>query len=135
MYPELNIDASGDSAAVRGYSLHLYTCSVHYLSGWKSLRTSHITQVGKGESRYGQRKEVPIDSVLYQELFLELEAYEKLGVRVCLEDMPASSGQVADACFLCEDTSYMRDYILEGNRVSEIHFHKLQPLTDIDRNK
>lgn len=83
--------------------------------------------------RHAVERRYHIDSVLYQELFLEMEAYEKLGVAICLEDRPASPCQIADACFLCEDTTYMRDYILEGTRVSEIHFRKLQPLTDTDK--
>lgn len=61
----------------------------------------------------------------YRDLFLELEEYERKGVIIRMNRVPASPCQVADAHVVRERGSYMRDYIMEGGMIKELHFNKL----------
>ncbi len=45
--------------------------------------------------------------------FRELTEYEKRGVRLLLEDGPASPMQIVQACIMREDVIYMRDYVMD----------------------
>ena len=60
---------------------------------------------------------MPEDTREFQELFRELNGYEKKGVYIELEGKPASPTQIVQAHMLREDSGYMRDYVLnpEGN--------------------
>ena len=65
----------------------------------------------------------------YRRLFLELEEIERQGVLICMNRKPASPCQVADAHTIQEDVCYMRDYIMEGGIVKELHFDRLAELS------
>lgn len=58
---------------------------------------------------------MPEEKIEYQEMFSELNVYEKRGVFIAMEGKPASPTQVVKAHMLREDTGYMRDYILNEN--------------------
>lgn len=45
-------------------------------------------------------------------LFSELSGYERNGVSISLNGLPASPMQVVQAYVVREDVSYMRDYVL-----------------------
>jgi hypothetical protein len=61
----------------------------------------------------------------YRRLYLELEAYERHGVRIRMNRKPASPCQIADAFALREGVAYMRDYVLEGGHLTELHFDQV----------
>lgn len=62
----------------------------------------------------------------YQELYAELEKYEHAGVQMKLDDFPASPMQIVTAHMVCEEPSYMRDYVWdEKGRVRELAFHNV----------
>ena len=66
-----------------------------------------------------------MDISLNKPLFLELEQYEKNGVRICLRETPASPYQVVKAVSADPNSrSFMRDYISrEDGTISELHFY------------
>ena len=62
----------------------------------------------------------------YQALYAELEKYENAGVRIRLDNLPASPMQIVSAHMIKEETSYMRDYVLDDNgSVRELAFHQV----------
>ncbi len=62
----------------------------------------------------------------YQALYAELEKYENAGVRIRLDDLPASPMQIVTAHMIKEETSYMRDYVLDDKGcVRELAFHQV----------
>ena len=62
----------------------------------------------------------------YQELFSELEKYERIGINMRLDGHPASPQQIVTAHMVRENTSYMRDYVLsEDGCVKELRFNQL----------
>ncbi len=61
---------------------------------------------------------------MYKRFFSELEAYEKAGVNMRLNDFPASPMQIVTAHMVQEDHAYMRDYVWdEKGHVKELTFH------------
>lgn len=67
-----------------------------------------------------------MDVVRYQELYAELEKYEKAGVQLKLNSRPASPMQVVNAYMINEESSYMRDYVCdEKGWVRELAFHNV----------
>lgn len=50
-----------------------------------------------------------------QNLFTELNGYEKKGVDITLNGLAASPMQVVQAHILREDVIYMRDYVMNEN--------------------
>ena len=48
----------------------------------------------------------------YQSLFSELAGYEKKGVYMLMNGVPASPMQIVQAHIVREDAVYMRDYVL-----------------------
>ena len=62
----------------------------------------------------------------YQALYAELEKYENAGVRIRLDNLPASPMQIVSAHMIKEETSYMRDYVLDDKgSVRELAFHQV----------
>ena len=51
----------------------------------------------------------------YQSLFSELAGYEKKGVYMLMNGVPASPMQIVQAHIVREDAVYMRDYVLNDN--------------------
>lgn len=63
----------------------------------------------------------------YQILFEELKNYEKAGIRMEIEGIPASPMQIVSAHMVREECSYMRDYIAsEDGIVKKLNFHHLK---------
>lgn len=61
-------------------------------------------------------------------LFKELTDYEKEGIYLSIEDVPASPMQIVEAHMMREDAVYMRDYVLdEKGDIKELCFHNVQP--------
>ena len=57
----------------------------------------------------------------------ELQGYERSGTHLFIDGHPGRAQEIAAACIIGEDVDYMRDFISEdGNRISEIHFIKIQ---------
>ena len=62
----------------------------------------------------------------YKEFFAELEKYENAGVRMKLNDIPASPMQIINAHIVCESPTYMRDYVWDDKgHVQELSFHNI----------
>lgn len=62
----------------------------------------------------------------YQELFAELRTYEKAGVHMEIDGIPASPMQIVSAHMVREDCGYMRDYIARDDGVvKEINFYQV----------
>ena len=90
--------------------MHLPVCYQYTLCDGKPC-------IEKEESMEPETKE-------YQELFYELNRYERQGVYLEMEGSPASPTQIVRAHMLREDTGYMRDYILnEKGDLKELYFY------------
>ena len=60
----------------------------------------------------------------YQELFAELQTYERAGVHMEIDGVPASPMQIVSAHMVREECGYMRDYIVRDDGVvKEINFY------------
>lgn len=63
----------------------------------------------------------------YQEFFAELTNYERSGVRMQINGFPASPLQIVSAHMVKEESSYMRDYILDDQgMIRELDFNKVR---------
>ena len=63
----------------------------------------------------------------FRTLFTELTNYEKKGVYMLINGMPASPMQIVRAHIVREDSSYMRDYVLnDKGDVKELGFHDVK---------
>lgn len=63
----------------------------------------------------------------YQELFSELEHYERNGIEMLLDGSPASAQQIVRAHMVRESVSYMRDYVLDDEGcIEELCFNQLE---------
>ena len=51
----------------------------------------------------------------FQTLFTELSGYEKKGVYMLMDGLPASPMQIVQAHMIREDGVYMRDYVLNDS--------------------
>lgn len=70
---------------------------------------------------------MPEESKKFQDLFSELNQYEKRGVYIGIEGNPASPMQVVEAHMIKEDTVYMRDYVLnENGDIKELYFYHVK---------
>lgn len=70
---------------------------------------------------------MPDDTKELQELFNELNRYEKAGVYIELEGKPASPTQIVKAHMIKEDSGYMRDYILdEEGDLKALYFNHIK---------
>ena len=73
---------------------------------------------------------MPEERKEFQEMFSELNMYEKRGVYIAMEGKPASPTQIVQAHMLREDSGYMRDYVLnEEGDLKALYFDH------IDRKK
>ena len=62
----------------------------------------------------------------YQELFSELTAYERSGVRMQIDGISASPLQIVPAHMIRENSNYMRDYIMdEEGKITELDFYEI----------
>lgn len=62
----------------------------------------------------------------YQEMYDELNQYEKRGISLKMGGNPASPTQIVRAHMVCEKLNYMRDYVLdEGGNLKELHFNNV----------
>ena len=62
-----------------------------------------------------------------QTLFNELTDYERKGVGIILDGLPASPMQVVREHMIQEDAVYMRDYVMdEDGDVKELYFHDVK---------
>ena len=63
---------------------------------------------------------------MYRKLYAELEEYESSGIRMKLNNTPASPLQIVNAHMIEEESTYMRDYIWdERGKVQELTFHNI----------
>ena len=63
----------------------------------------------------------------YKKLYAELEDYEHSGIRMKLNNFPASPLQIVTAHMVKEDPSYMRDYVWdEKGHVRELTFYNIK---------
>ncbi len=60
-------------------------------------------------------------------LMVELQALENQGVSIWLDGYPSSSMEVSMAMTVREQESYMRDYVFDEGKVSQIHFDRIDP--------
>ncbi|MEF9839602.1 MAG: hypothetical protein RR275_02095 [Lachnospiraceae bacterium] len=62
----------------------------------------------------------------YHALFSELEQYEKYGICMSMDGIPASPMQIVTAHMMKENGCYMRDYITDSNgRIKQLCFQAL----------
>ena len=70
---------------------------------------------------------VNMDEKTYKSLFVELESYEQLGIRMRIDEEPASPMQIVTAHMLKEENNYMRDYVWdERGKIRELVFHNIK---------
>ena len=68
-----------------------------------------------------------MDEKTYKTLFVELELYEQSGVRMMLDNHPASPMQIVSAHMIKEDSVYMRDYVWDDKgQIKELVFHNIK---------
>lgn len=69
--------------------------------------------------KYGDKK--------LQTLFTELTGYEKRGIYMLINGMPASPMQIVQAHSMREEGVYMRDYVLnDKGDLKELGFHNVK---------
>ena len=90
------------------FLLHEHSAVCHETSGW-SVRCSFIAD----PSRYGKEQCNEKDSAVYENLYTELEDYEKKGVCILIDGNSASPMQVVRQHMVREAGSYMRDYEID----------------------
>ena len=67
---------------------------------------------------------MPEERKEFQEMFSELNMYEKRGVYIAMEGKPASPTQIVQAHTVSEDSGYMRDYVVnENGDLKELYFY------------
>jgi hypothetical protein len=59
------------------------------------------------------------------QLFIELQKIEQKGITLWLEGLPSNSLGIADAIFVNEECSYMRDYIYDEGVLKELRFDRV----------
>lgn len=65
----------------------------------------------------------------YQELFEELSEYEQSGIQINMDGRPASPLQIVNAHMVREESTYMRDYVLDDDgHLKELSFHNLEKM-------
>ena len=70
---------------------------------------------------------MPEEKKTFQELFYELNQYEKRGIYMGIEGNQASPTQIVKAHMIKEDCAYMRDYVLnETGDIVGLYFHRLK---------
>lgn len=68
---------------------------------------------------YGDRR--------FQTLFTELSDYERKGVSMQIDGLPASPMQIVQAHIMREESSYMRDYVLnDKGDLKELGFNDVK---------
>ena len=68
-----------------------------------------------------------MDEKTQKSLFVELESYEQLGIRMRIDEEPASPMQIVTAHMLKEENNYMRDYVWdEKGKIRELVFHNIK---------
>ena len=60
-----------------------------------------------------------------QQLYLELESLENQGITIWLEGMQSSPEYVANQLNIHDENLYMRDYVFDEGRLTELHFNKI----------
>lgn len=58
-------------------------------------------------------------------LLVELQSYENQGISIWLEGERSNPKEVSEAIAVREGNCYMRDYIFDEGKVSEIHFDRI----------
>ncbi len=67
------------------------------------------------------------DEVDLQKMFRELTGYEKNHVDLRIDGIPASPMQIVKAHGICEESAYMRDYVLnEKGDIKELWFTSIE---------
>ncbi|HCT89825.1 MAG TPA: hypothetical protein DF613_00355 [Lachnospiraceae bacterium] len=67
------------------------------------------------------------ENVNKKQLKSELKLYEKQGVILKLEDQKMSPKEIARACYVAEEGSYMRDYVCdEGGELKMLCFNLIR---------
>lgn len=63
----------------------------------------------------------------FQKLFTELTGYEKKGVYMLMDGIPASPMQIVQAHIMRENAVYMRDYVLnDSGDIKELCFYDIK---------
>lgn len=74
--------------------------------------------------------------ISYENLYTEMEGFEKNGVRLLIDGSHASPMQVVRAHMFREEGSYMRDYILnQDGRIESLSFININRKKKRDRDK
>lgn len=60
-------------------------------------------------------------------LIVELQALEDRGISIWLDGAPSSSAEVSQVMSVKEQESYMRDYVFDKGKVSQIRFDRIKP--------
>lgn len=61
-------------------------------------------------------------------LMVELQAFENQGISIWLDGMPSNSKEVSQKMSVHEQECYMRDYVFDEGKVSQIHFDRIDKL-------
>ena len=70
---------------------------------------------------------MPEETEVFQDMFRELNQYEKRGVYMAMDGKPASPTQIVQAHMVREDSAYMRDYVLnERGDLKELYFYMVK---------
>lgn len=73
------------------------------------------------------RKNMEKKEQKYQKLFAELAEYERAGIRMEIDGIPASPLQIVSAHMVREESGYMRDYVAgDDGIVRELNFYHIK---------
>lgn len=121
--------------AMQAYLLIFFICGkdfayskimYHGISFW--IIICKILSIGYRELRW--KEEVAVGDhreQKFQKMFTELTGYEKKGVFMVMNGLPASPMQIVQAHIMREDAVYMRDYVLnDKGDIKELCFHDVK---------
>ena len=70
---------------------------------------------------------MPEETQVFQDMFRELNQYEKRGVYMAMDGKPASPTQIVNAHMVKEESGYMRDYVLnERGDLKALYFYMIK---------
>ena len=70
---------------------------------------------------------MPEETQVFQDMFRELNQYEKRGVYMAMDGKPASPTQIVKALMVQEESGYMRDYVLnERGDLKALYFYMIK---------
>lgn len=69
-----------------------------------------------------------------EQLYLELSTLEDRGITIWLDGFPSNSDYVTKQLNINDENIYMRDYVFDEGKLSEVHFDKVEKTNSVNLN-